>query len=156
MKFRLVAAGVLAIVLLGACSDSGAQRTDGVITSGGSLKVHDLKPGDCLDRPDKDEEEIDKVDAVPCKEEHSEEIFAKVTYTGADKYPDSKAMEKYATARCDAAFRPYVGKSYAASKLLMTYLAPSQDGWEKDKDRTILCIVTADKPLTNSVKGSKQ
>jgi hypothetical protein len=156
MKFRLVAAGVLAIVVLTACSDSGAERTDGVITSGGSLKVHDLKPGDCLDRPENPAEEIEKVDAVPCEEQHVEEVFAKVTYTGGDAYPDAKAMEKYATARCDAAFRPYVGKSYAASKLLMTYLAPSEEGWEKDDDRTILCIVTADKPLTNSVKGSKQ
>jgi hypothetical protein len=156
MKFRLVAAGVLAIVLLGACSDSGAQRTDGVITSGGSLKVHDLVPGDCLDRPDDDGEEIEKVEAKPCGEAHAEEIFAKVTYTGGDSYPSAKAMEKYATARCDAAFRPYVGKSYAASKLLMTYLAPSEDGLEKDDDRTILCIVTGTAPLTKSVKGTKQ
>lgn len=156
MKIRLVATGVLAIVLLAACSDSGAERTDGVITSGGPLKVHDLVPGDCLDRPDEDAEEIEEVEAVPCEEQHAEEIFAKITYTGGDAYPDAKAMEKYATARCDAAFRPYVGKSYAASKLLMTYLAPSEEGWEKDKDRTILCIVTADKPLTKSVKGTKQ
>lgn len=156
MKFRLIAAGVLAIVLLAACSDSGAERTDGVITSAGSLKVHDLQPGDCLERPDEDAEEIDTVDAVPCEEEHPEEVFAKVTYTGGDEYPDAKAMEKYATARCDAAYRPYVGKSYAASKLLMTYLAPSKEGWEKDDDRTILCIVTGKTPLKGSVKGTKQ
>jgi hypothetical protein len=156
MRLRLFAGAALIMVLLAACSDSGAERTNGVITGAGNLSVHDLRPGDCLDRPDKDSEEIDKVKGVPCDEKHAEEIFAKIIYTGGDAYPDAKAMEKYATARCEAAYRPYVGIDYNASKLLLTYLAPSQDGWEKDDDRTILCIVTSKGTLTKSEKGTKR
>src|SRR5262245_13584161 len=112
MRLRLLAGAALVVILLAACSDSGAERIDGVITSAGNLSVQELRPSDGLDRPDEDGDKIDKVNAVPCDEKHDEEAFAKVTYTGSDAYPDTKAMEKYATARCEAAYRPYVGKDY--------------------------------------------
>ena len=154
------------LVVAGACSKGGIKRVDGKITKGGSISVFDLKVGDCL-LPDKDTTgEVEKLNAVPCKEKHTQEVFALPDYKGpgADVYPGEGEIRKFADAACLEAFEHYTGTDYLNSNLFFSYLHPSLTSWNDDKDRTIACLIvnTGNETTgsyrattTTTIKGSK-
>src|SRR4051794_17531664 len=68
---------VLAALVLGAaCSKKSAKRDHGAITKAGLISVFDLRPGDCLMPDDKVKGEVEKINAVPCTDPHTQEVFA--------------------------------------------------------------------------------
>ena len=69
-------AALVAVLAVSACSKDPAKREDGAITKPGPISVFDLRIGDCL-LPDKDATgEVEKLNAVPCSDPHTQEAFA--------------------------------------------------------------------------------
>jgi hypothetical protein len=150
---------LLPLVVAVACSgDDGAGRgDDGRITEAGPVSVFDLQVGDCL-KPDEDAEgELTEVEAVPCEEPHTQEVFALPEYEGEnpDVYPGEAAIRAFADAACLDAFERYTGADYLDSDLYFSYLHPSLDSWNEGDDRTIVCVVISPgEETTGSVRAS--
>lgn len=145
---------VAMLVAIAACSK---EREDGEITKPGPISVFDLEVGDCL-LPDKGTTgEVEKLNAVPCKEKHTQEVFAlpKFKGPGDDVYPGEAEIRKFADAACLEAFESYTGTDYLNSNLFFSYLHPSLTSWNDDDDRTIACvIVNTGNETTGSYRGT--
>jgi hypothetical protein len=155
-KRALIAVLLCALALTGACSKKSAKRDHGAITKAGLVSVFDLRPGDCLLPDKKVSGEIDKINAVPCKDPHTQEVFAVPDYP--DKggvYPGEDAIKKFADAACLEAFGKYTGTDYLDSNLFFSYLHPSVDSWNSGDDRQVVCVIVATgKEMTGTVKGT--
>ena len=153
---------VMTLLVLGvvACSKGGPARTKGgEITKAGSVSVFKMAPGDCLSPPtklpDPDKPELEKIEVLPCGQEHTHELFATVDFTDSDVYPGPTKLGGFADGACLDQFEPYVGVPYVDSSLRFSYLFPSLRSWNDGKDRTVLCLIVAtDKKLTASVRGA--
>lgn len=133
----LVAA--LALLPLGACS--------------GGAEVVDLKVGDCLDKSELEGSEVTSVETKSCTEPHDAEVFGSVTHADGD-YPGQAAVEKQAEEECTAKFEEFVGVPYAQSKIYFSTLSPTKEGWDRADDRTSLCILLSDEPVSESLQGA--
>ena len=133
---------------------TSARRDDGgSLSSGGTVSVDDLRPGDCFDSGE--EIEISDVDGVPCTESHAYEVFAVGDYD-AEVYPATRAQSDDAFASvCLGAFEEYVGLPYASSELWASMITPSEEGWN-DGDREFICYLHEedDAPMTSSMEGA--
>lgn len=164
-RASLLAALLLALVLTGACSKDPAKREDGAITKPGPISVFDLRISDCL-LPDKDATgEVEKLNAVPCADPHTQEVFGVPEYEGpgADVYPGEAEIRTFADAACLEAFNAYTGTDYLNSNLFFSYLHPSLTSWNDEDDRQIVCLIvnTGDETTgsyrattTTTIKGS--
>jgi hypothetical protein len=155
------ATACLAAIVLGAAACSaggGLQRAkDGRVTAAGDVSVFDVQIGDCVVPPADTKAELEKVRVVPCKDPHTQEAYAVERYDQGDVYPGPQALTAFANAICLERYQGYVGIAYQDSKLLYTYLLPSERSWNQGKDRKILCIVTTPTDqLTGSIKDSKK
>ncbi|MFD1716368.1 septum formation family protein [Georgenia deserti] len=135
-----IAATALLVVPLAGCSTGN---------------VMSLEPGDCLNADDLEGNEISDVEVLECSEEHTAEIFAQVEHEG-DEFPGNEALQSEAQETCDAEFENYVGVPYAESEFHYTALMPSEDSWNDADDRTSLCILTVDEPVTESLEGANR
>ena len=148
---------VAALVLAGACSKDKAKREDGEITKAGPISVFDLRPGDCLMPDDKTVGDIENINAVPCAEVHTQEVFAVPEYPDDNGvYPGEAEILKFADASCLEAFNTYTGTDYLSSNLFFTYLHPSLDSWNDGDDRQVVCVIVSptEDGMTGSVKGT--
>jgi hypothetical protein len=149
---------VAALAVTGAaCSKDKAKREGGEITKAGPISVFDLRPGDCLLPDDKTVGEIEKINAVPCSEKHTQEVFALPEYTDeGGVYPGEDEIKKFADASCLEAFGSYTGTDYLDSNLFFTYLHPSLDSWNDGDDRQVICVIVSpsEDGMTGSVKGT--
>lgn len=161
---RALLAPVLVLALVGgACSDDGVQRDEATneLTRGGSLSVYELLENDCIliEEPPDPETGVEKVDAVPCDEEHTHEVYAVDGETlperFADVYPGAPDLEAVANQICFAEFSTFVESDVIDSTLAFTYLYPTLDSWSDTDimDREIVCLVVSDR-RTGSVEGS--
>lgn len=145
---------VVLTAVAAACSDSPDSATrdkDGVVTESGAVSVFDLQPADCLDPPADVKGEINSIKVVPCADPHTQEVFAKVDATD-QAYPGAEALATEANGRCIKAMQdPPLGLS-PDDGYFVSYLLPSFDGWNKDSDRTIVCVFVF--PTLGSVTGS--
>jgi hypothetical protein len=74
-----------------------------------------------------------------------------------DVYPGEEALGSFAQVECLSAFEPFVGVSAFDSSLSYTWIVPSLDGWNKEDDRTVLCVLTNgedDEDLVGSMRAS--
>ena len=147
---------VAALALAGACSKDKADREGGSITDAGPLSVFDLRPGDCLYPDDKAVGEIENIQAVPCDEPHTQEVYAVADFPDdGGVYPGEAEITKFADASCLEAFEQYTGTDYLDSDLFFSYLHPSLDSWNSGDDRTVVCVIVATgNEMVGSVKGS--
>jgi hypothetical protein len=153
----LVVVLLCALVLTGACSKKSAKRDHGAITKAGLVSVFDLRPGDCLLPDKKVSGEVDKINAVPCSDPHTQEVFAVPEYPDKNggAYPGEGEIKKFADAACLEAFGTYTGTDYLDSHLFFSYLHPSVDSWNSGDDRQVVCVVVATgKEMTGTVKGT--
>lgn len=146
---------VAAALAVGGCSEDEAEREGGDITDAGPISVFDLRPGDCLSPEEGTAGEIENIEAVPCEEAHTQEVYALPEYPDdGGAYPGEAEIQQYADASCLEAFEQYTGMDYLNSDLYFTYLHPSVDSWNDD-DRQIVCVITAGgDPMTGSVRGT--
>ncbi|MEO6158357.1 MAG: hypothetical protein ABIQ39_12090, partial [Ilumatobacteraceae bacterium] len=151
---RLTIAGLAALAIVPACSSSGkgaSRNADGKVTRGGQVSVFELKPADCLNPPTDLSGEIDKIQVVPCKDAHTQEVFATVKST-AGSYPGAEALATEANSSCIGAMQdPKLGLS-PDDGYFVSYLLPTFDGWNKDTDRSIVCVFVF--PTLGAVSGS--
>ena len=120
------------------------------------LDVGSDAAGTCLAVDDKLGAEVTKLPVIGCEQPHTHEIYAVVHYTEKDVYPGTAELETFAQRECLGAFEPYVGISAFDSTLFFTWLVPSLDGWNKEKDRDVLCVLGAQdgRKLVKSMKSS--
>jgi hypothetical protein len=147
--------GVVAVATVaGGWFFSAGRGTTGEIDRAGDLSATDLRVGDCIDLKDPDAEEIDDVTARPCTVEHEYEMFF-VGSLPAGPYPADDVFMAYLEANCLPGFATYVGKAYEDSALDVSWLTPTQAGWE-DGDRSVQCALYSPNQsrLTYSLKGS--
>lgn len=137
---------------------SQARRDDsGEIVGGGSVDVTELAVGDCFNASD--DEEIADVDARPCTEPHEYEVIAIVTYPfdrGSD-YPGDDAIADHAGTECEREFEEYVGVPYEDSVYYVSFLMPTEEGWNAG-DRETICsgYDPGDSERTESMRGSER
>jgi hypothetical protein len=156
-RLATVLAGVALVAPLAACSSGGIHRdSEGRITEKGKLSVYDLRAGDCLNPPDRVDNELVKVDVLPCSDRHTQEVVAVKTIESKD-YPGDDEVRKTAEQLCVKPFGDYIGVDYIDSSLYLTYLLPSLRSWD-DGDKDVTCIaqiVDAD-GVKGSLKGSER
>ncbi|QDB80383.1 septum formation family protein [Georgenia wutianyii] len=137
---RPVLAAVATLALVGAAGCSANS-------------VLDLTVGDCLNQSDLEGDEVSSVEAVECSEEHDAEIFAEHEFTG-DSYPGLTVVQEESEEVCTEKFEEFIGVPYLESELYFTMLYPSEQSWDDADDRTTLCIVLSEEPMTGSLEGA--
>jgi len=131
-------AAVAALALFG-CSSDDPERDEetGELSTSGDVGVFDLEVGDCLGE-ETGEGEIESLEAAPCSEPHTEEIFAALTVPDGD-YPGQEALDTEAEG-CLEEFAEFVGMPYEESVLEINYMTPTDESWGMG-DRELLCTV---------------
>jgi hypothetical protein len=113
----------------------------------------DLKVGDCFNIPSGDE--IETVEAHPCGEAHTGEIFLVTEYDGTETSYPVLGFDSFVDTACTPAYESYVGRAIDDEpQLSVGYFYPTRDGWSGG-DRTITCYLSqADESvMTQSVKA---
>lgn len=149
--------GILAVVAVamsaGACTDDGDDATppEPLIDLGQSAI------GQCLLFDETVDEQITELPTTECATDHSHEIFAVVSSV-EPAYPGFEALEDFAQVSCLGEFERYIGISPFDSELFYSWIVPTLDSWENEKDREVLCLAGNfnGQPLDATVKGSER
>jgi len=115
--------------------------------------VMNLEVGDCLNQSDLQGEEVSSAKALECSEEHDAEIYAAHEFSG-DEYPGMDAVRAESEEACLAQFEEFIGVPYMESELYVNMLYPTEETWDDADDRTTLCIVESNEPITQSLEGA--
>jgi hypothetical protein len=156
-RVAIAAVGLGLVAPVGACSSGGIHRdSNGRITEKGKLSVYDLRAGDCLNPPDRVDNELVMVDVLPCADRHTQEVVAVKTIDSKD-YPGDDEVRKTAEQLCVKPFGDYIGVDYVDSGLYLTYLLPSLRSWDDgDKDVTCIAQVVDADGVKGTLKGSER
>ena len=139
---------VTCMVLLPVSGVGSVQQIDLSNGWNGYHSVLAVQPGQCFDEvPDLTPGVIRLVD---CAGPHAFETIGRTTRDDAS-YPGD-VLEAEANAFCRQQFEAYVGASYDASPLQMTYQYPTAETWELG-DRTVACFIQANGSV-GSVAGT--
>ena len=148
----------LILVLAVACGTEGpgdvARDGSGRVTAAGIVRADKLQPGDCFQ--DQDDQTPDGFPVVPCGRAHANEAFHRFVASGST-YPGQKVLEASAFTACTGEpFRKYVGRPNEGSSLDVFFVLPSEDTWDHDGDRVVVCALFAHdrSPLTGSMQDS--
>lgn len=122
----------------GPTSGSGSSQGSPASTQqpGSTESVFDVHEGDCLSIPETSDGMVSDVTTVPCSAAHEYEVFAEITVTGTT-FPGEQALENQGDTECGAKFTSWVADS---NEFGYTFLPPSQESWEGNNDRIILCV----------------
>jgi hypothetical protein len=143
--------GLVALAGCASSTNSAPRSASGQVSHPASVSVFQLKPADCLDPPPGQTGEIGDIKVVPCSQAHTQEVFATVT-SAASTYPGAEALATEASGSCIGAMQaPGLGLS-PDDGYFVSYLLPSFDGWNKDNDRSIVCVFVF--PDQGAVTGS--
>lgn len=150
---RLLALLAVLTIVFAACG--GPERDDaGNIIESGTEDVFSLQVGDCFDNESEEADEIANVPAVPCAEPHDNEVYYAFDLDDG-AYPGEEAISQAAFTECLGSFETYVGNTYEASALDISYLSPTPEGWDEG-DQEVLCILFDFdfEKLSGTMKGS--
>ncbi|WP_026127810.1 septum formation family protein [Nocardiopsis lucentensis] len=103
------------------------------------VSVFALEEGDCVAEFE-GREGISQVPVVHCDEPHLYEIYYAGDLDG-DEYPGEEEVISMTSERCGEEFEDFVGVEPTRSELAHRSLFPTEDGWNEDDDREILCLV---------------
>jgi hypothetical protein len=147
----LVFVAVMAVVGCGSEQDG----EPGQAAESGDVNVFELGVGDCL-ADFTDATEWSSIEASPCSEPHSDEIYATGEIPDSDEYPGRTAVESAAQDICLSHYEAFVGLPYDDSVLDIGYLAPTKDSWAED-DRAVLCTIFDPlEEVTGSLRGAER
>jgi hypothetical protein len=141
---------VVGLMVVSACSGGDVRDAAGKVVNPGNWSVFDLRPGDCLNPADDLSGDISVIAVVPCMEPHSQEVFATVKHPEGP-YPGAAAVSNWADASCLTQLEADLDLTLADG-IFISYLLPSFDGWNKNDDRTVICVMVF--PDRGSVIGS--
>ena len=129
--------GIVGLALAAALDDSGTRDAEGRITESSTISVSELRVGDCL--ADLPRGRVLKVEAVPCDDHHTAEVFD--TYTmPAGPFPGEAAVRASAHRQCVEGIDDYVAAPEGQSGYAVFLLNPVQDTWSDD--RGVACLLT--------------
>jgi hypothetical protein len=121
---------------------SGADRDEsGQITTGGSVSVYSLKPGDCVNGINEDAEEFLSLPAVPCAEPHEAEVFAVFDLDG-DTWPGEETVLAQAEQGCQDRLGSYSPAAVEDESIEIIYLYPTQTSWRRG-DHAVTCLAAS-------------
>jgi len=143
--FGLLALAAAGAVLLG-CSDGPDRDDSGRIIGEGDLGVFDFKVGDCFQDPEVQSTGgvagIADVEAVPCDTPHDNEVYYLHDLSGQfSEFPGQAQIDDASSAACKAQFQAYVGQAHESSRLNYTWLSPTQETWDENDDREVVCAL---------------
>lgn len=118
-----------------------------------SDSVLDLEVGDCLSSEQLDTSAVASIEALDCADEHDGEVYGEHVFPDGD-YPGEDEVADASDAACREQFESFVGVAYDDSSLYYTSLHPTADGWRTADDRTALCVLLIEAPITGSLHGS--
>ena len=157
-----VVLGVSALFVVAGCSDASQEDSserdqEGNIEEGGDVGVFALQEGDCFTDPPTGD--LQQVEAVPCTEPHTNEVYALFDAEGGEDapFPGDAEIQSQAEDKClGDLFTEYVGVEFNASEFGATFIAPTQDTWEELDDREVICVAQSGdgSELTESVKDA--
>ncbi len=117
-----------------------------------TTSIFELEVGDCIERPDLDEDEVSRVEVFDCGEPHGAEVFAIGDLgRGSDPYPDDVAEQAFQ--RCLESFESYVGSSPFDTELEVVHVYPGEAVWEDDQSYVCIAYLPGEE-LTGSIRGS--
>lgn len=154
LRCRGYALAFVAVTAVVGCAPERDEEP-GQSAESGDVDVFDLEVGDCL-ADFTDATEVSSIEAAPCSEPHSDEIYAKGSIPDADEFPGPETIETAARGICRAQFAAFVGLPYDDSVLDIGYLAPTEDSWAEG-DRTVLCTIFDPlEEVTGSLRGAER
>lgn len=115
----------------------------GLLTLLGGDSTEDLKVGDCFDDPSNLEDgsaEVISVDTKECIKPHDNEVFALHEMDGSTWY-GRDFVERVAEEACLEQFESYVNRRYETSRLAIGWIAPTEESWRQNNQRTITCFL---------------
>jgi len=140
----LIVVGVVAFLLTEPERDVGGRVTDS-----GSESVFDLRVGDCMNGLEETAARF-TVDVTPCADSHDAEAVFEFNLPDGD-WPGMPSVTHAATRRClnevasAATGAPRIGEIEAF------YLHPTEESWQSQDDRTVLCIALYPEPRTGQL-----
>lgn len=114
-----------------------------------NASIFDIAEGDCLGDYSTDTD-VQEVDIIPCDQDHAQEVLLITEITG-DELPSEDEVQEQVRAECVPAFEEFVGISFDESALDINFLSPSQESWDEQDDRDIVCTIY---DPSGSVSGS--
>ncbi len=132
---RLVTLITFAALLAAGC---GAERDDsGAIVEEGDVGLFDARTGDCLNVPDGDQ--VVGFEGIPCDQPHDAQVFAAFDLDGSD-YPGDNDVSEVSELGCIDRFEGFIGIDYMESQYYLTTIYPTEDTWNQQDDREVLCL----------------
>lgn len=140
-----VGIGVAIAIATDADRDSSGQ-----LTGSGRVSISDLQPGDCVNNIQEDRL-VTKVDAVPCSQLHSGEVFAVFDLTGST-FPGESNTNDQAEQGCLDRLDDYAPDAVNDDSLDLFYFAPNANSWGRG-DREVVCLaLDPNKQRTGSLR----
>lgn len=149
---RRTRAAVVALTVVASAGLTGCSQVEGLFGGGEpergddgqvaeeseGVSVLDLQQGDCTTSVS--ESEMSEITVIPCGDPHHSEIYHAYDLPEGD-FPGAEEVDAQGVEACTTEFEPFVGLSYEESVLEVNYLVPTQESWEGDDDRKVLCFV---------------
>lgn len=121
----------------------------------GGTDVFKLAVGDCLESTEL-ETTLETVPVIECSEPHESEVYAAFQLDDGT-FPGTEAITAEAEGLCLGAFEDFVGLPYDDSELYATTMTPTEDSWDRLKDREVLCIVVdSDADVTGTMRNANR
>lgn len=149
---------LIAALALGgaACADEPTRDDSGDITETEDVNPNSLQAGDCFNDPDPGSPtQVTALEAVPCDEEHNNEVFHVFQLDDGD-FPGADEVKQLGLDGCEPELEGYVGATAEDAGLAIVPVTPTEQSWNDKDDRTVLCaLYKADgSKLTGSLEGS--
>jgi hypothetical protein len=161
---RLIGGGLAGLGLVGAGyaglagKDDTTRDESGQVVEGGQLGAFRIRIGDCLGGAL--EGTFEAVEAEPCSEPHTNEVYAAFLLPGDldAPFPGEVSVESDASRGCFDRFAPFVGIAYEDSIYEIGSITPTPGSWDQVDDREVLCLICRldGEPTTGSAQNSAQ
>lgn len=120
------------------------RDTAGRVTSSGSESVFDLRPGDCMNDLEESAASL-RVNVTPCGKPHDAEAASQFDLPNRD-WPGMPSVTREATSRCLDEVSTAARGAPRSEEIGAFYLHPTEQSWETQDDRTVLCIALFPRP----------
>lgn len=121
--------------------------------------LRDIVDGDCLQAFVVDDVTTEALVLLACDETHEQEViyvgnaFVGKVWEADPQYPGANSLEDSGHSFCEAQFASYVGTGWLYSALYLFPFVPDKGAWAAG-ERWLVCLVSGEKTLDESVKGS--
>ena len=137
----VIVVGVVAFLLT-----APERDTSGRVTDAGSESVFDLRVGDCMDDLEETAAQL-SVDVTPCANSHDAEAVFEFDLPDGD-WSGMPSVTRAATRRCLDEVASAATGAPRIEEIEAFYLHPTEQSWQRQDDRTVLCIALYPQPRT--------